>query len=280
MKQILFPTDFSEAANVAFVYALNFADAIGAEVTILHVYDLPIVETPPLPESTKEIFNVLEANKAESFKEELLRLQQLAEEKDSGNIKLNSELLYGDLVYNINKLTKEQNVVLVVMGTTGATGTKEIFLGSNAASVIGSVDNIPVLAVPINANFSEKVNSIVFTTQYQEKDTDAFNKTLNIARSLKAKVYCLYIKTPDDPTNIEERINEWKILYKDNDVSFFNIDGDHIEQTIIDFVENQKVDMLVMLKHKRGFFESLFHRSLTKKMAYHTSVPLMVYHEK
>lgn len=279
MKQILFPTDFSEAANVAFIYALNFADALNAQVTILHVYDLPIVETPPLPESTKEIFNVLEANKAESFKEELLRLQQLAEEKDSGNIKLNSELLYGDLVYNINKLTKEQNVTLVVMGTTGATGAKEIFLGSNAASVISNV-NIPVLAIPANANFSRKVKSIVFTTQYQEKDTDAFNKTLNIARSLKAKVYCLYIKTPDDPTNIEERINEWKILYKDNDVSFFNIDGDHIEQTIIDFVENQKVDMLVMLKHKRGFFEGLFHRSLTKKMAYHTSVPLMVYHEK
>ena len=279
MKQILFPTDFSEAANVAFIYALNFADVLNAEVTILHVYDLPIVETPPLPESTKEIFDVVEANKAESFKEELAKLNQLAEEKGLSNVKLNSELLYGDLVYNINKVTKEQSAGLVVMGTTGATGAKEVFLGSNAASVISNV-NIPVLAIPANADFNEKVSSIVFTTQYQEKDTDVFNKTLDVARSLKAKVYCLYIKTPDDPTNIEERINEWKILYKDNDVSFFNIDGDHVEQTIIDFVENQKVDMLVMLKHKRGFFESLFHRSLTKKMAYHTKVPLMVYHEK
>lgn len=279
MKQILFPTDFSEAANVAFVYALNFADALGAEVIILNVYDLPIVETPPLPESTKEIFDVVEANKAESFKEELVKLNQLAKEKGLSNVKLNSELLYGDLVYNINKVTKEQGAGLVVMGTTGATGAKEVFLGSNAASVISNV-NIPVLAIPATADFDGKVSSIVFTTQYQEKDTDAFNKTLDIARSLKAKVYCLYIKTPDDPTNIEERINEWKILYKGNDVSFFNIDGDHVEQTIIDFVENQKVDILVMLKHKRSFFESLFHRSLTKKMAYHTKVPLMVYHEK
>ena len=279
MKQILFPTDFSEAANLAFVYALNFANALGAEVTILNVYDLPIVETPPLPESTKEIFDVVEANKAESFKEELVKLKQLAKEKGLDNVKLNSELLYGDLVYNINKITKEQNAGLVVMGTTGATGAKEVFLGSNAASVISNV-NIPVLAIPANADFNEKVSSIVFTTQYQEKDTDAFNKTLDIAKSLKAKVYCLYIKTPDDPTDVEERINEWKILYKNNDVSFFTIDGDHIEQTIIDFVENQKVDMLVMLRHKRSFFESLFHRSLTKKMAYHTKIPLMVYHEK
>ena len=71
MKQILFPTDFSEAANTAFVYALRFADSFNAELIVLHVYDLPIVETPPMPESTAEIFDSVEMKQFESFMEQL-----------------------------------------------------------------------------------------------------------------------------------------------------------------------------------------------------------------
>ena len=43
MKKLLFPTDFSETANNAFVYALKMAKSIDAEVIVLHVYDLPTV---------------------------------------------------------------------------------------------------------------------------------------------------------------------------------------------------------------------------------------------
>ncbi|WP_297334478.1 universal stress protein [Flavobacterium sp.] len=278
MKRILFPTDFSEAANAAFVYALQFADSFEAEVIILHVYDLPIVEAPPMPESTKEIFDVVELNQFESFREELPALHKIAQNKKLDHIKLRNILLYGDLVYNINKVCSEENVDMVVMGTTGASGVKEAFLGSNAGSVIANTQT-PVLCVPTAAQFHHQVKSIAFTTQYKDKDNEALRKTLELAEKFKAKVYCLYIKNDDDPADIDERINEWKIYYKESNIDFFNIAGDHIEQTILDFIENQQVDMLVMRTHKRGFFESLFHRSLTKKMAYHTKVPLLVFHE-
>lgn len=277
MKQILFPTDFSEAANTAFIYALKFADSFGAELLILHVYDLPIVETPPLPESTKEIFDIVEMNQFESFRDELPALHKLAEDHNLGHIKLRNTLLYGDLVYNINKICEDERVDLIVMGTKGASGLKETFLGSTTGSVIVNA-KVPVLGIPAEAEY-RPITSVVFTTQYKDKDNDALRNALDIAKKFKARLLCLYIKNDDDPEDIDERINEWKIYYRDEDIDFFNIAGDHIEQTILDFVENQHAGLLVMRTHKRNFFESLFHRSLTKKMAYHSKVPLLVYRE-
>ena len=277
MKQILFTTDFSEAAHNAFIYALKFADSFNAELIILHVYDLPIVETPALPDSTQEIFDIVEMNQFESFRDELPEMHKIAEERKLGHVKMRNILLYGDLLYNINKVCEDEAVDMIVMGTKGATGLKETFIGSKTASVISNA-KVPVLAIPADANYSS-IKSIAFTTQYKDKDNDALRKALDIAAKFDARLQCLYIKNDDDPEDIEERINEWKIYYRDENIDFYNIAGDHIEQTILDFIDNQKVDLLVMRTHKRGFFESLFHRSLTKKLAYHTNVPLLVFHE-
>lgn len=278
MKRILFPTDFSEAAKSAFVYALNFANALDAEIIILHVYDLPIVDMPPMPETTQEVFDIVEMHQFESFRDELPELHKIAEYHNLGHIKMRNVLLYGDLVYNINKVCEDEQAELIVMGTKGATGLKETFLGSTTGSVIANT-KVPVLGIPAEAKYTP-VKSIAFTTQYRDRDNDALLKTIAISKIFDAKLLCLYIKNDDDPEDIEERINEWKIYYRDENIDFYNISGDHIEQTILDFIDNQKADLLVMRTHKRGFFESLFHRSLTKKMAYHTNVPLLIYHEE
>lgn len=277
MKQILFPTDFSEAANIAFIYALRFADSFNAQLVILHVYDLPIVETPSMPETTAEIFDIVEMNQFESFRDELPKLHKIAESRNLGHVQMRNILLYGDLVYNINKVCADENIDMVVMGTKGAGGLKETFLGSVTASVIANV-KVPVLGIPAEAEY-HPIKSIAFTTQYRDKDNDSLKRALDIADKFGARVQCIYIKNPDDPSDLEEKINEWKAYYRGRNIDFFNIAGDHIEQTLLDFIESQQVNLLVMRAHKRGFFEGLFHRSLTKKMAYHSKVPLLVYHE-
>lgn len=277
MNRILFPTDFSEAASAAFMYALRFADLFEAELVILHVYDLPIVETPPLPESTKEIFDIVEMNQFESFRDQLPQMHEVAENNQMGHIKMRNVLLYGDLIYNINKVCKDEAIDLIVMGTKGASGLKETFLGSTTGSVIANA-TVPVLGIPAEAVY-RPVKNIGFTTQYRDKDSDAMVKALDIARKFGAAIQCLYITNNDDPSDIEERMAEWKMYYKHENIAFNNISGSDIEQAILNFVDEQQLDMVIMRAHKRGFFEGLFHKSLTKKMAYHTTVPLMIFHD-
>ncbi len=276
MKNILFPTDFSETANAAFGYALRLADIFNANIIVLHVYDLPIIETPVLPEATKEVYDAVSHNQEEKFKVEIKNLQKIAEKRKPGGIKLRNILLNGDLTYNINKVCNDEDIDLIVMGTTGASGVKEIFLGSNTATVIANAKTT-VLGVPIAAEFHHQIKNIVFTTQYKDEDNKALEELLEMANKIGANVCCLHVENDDDPSDIDEKMNEWKMLYKNEKVDFFSITGNHIEQTILDFIENQHIDMVAMLKHKRSFFENLFHTSLTKKMAYHSKVPIIVF---
>lgn len=277
MNRILFPTDFSDAASTAFLYALRFADRFEAELIILHVYDLPIVETPPLPESTKEIFDIVEMNQFESFRDQLPQMHEVAENNQMGHVKMRNVLLYGDLIYNINKVCKDEGIDLIIMGTKGASGLKETFLGSTTASVIANA-SVPVLGIPAEAVY-RPIKNIGFTTQYRDKDSDAVVKALDIARKFGAAIQCLYITNADDPSDIEERIAEWKMYYKRENINFHIISGTDIEQAIVNFADEQQLDMIVMRAHKRGFFEGLFHKSLTKKMAYHTTVPLLIFQD-
>jgi nucleotide-binding universal stress UspA family protein len=277
MKRILFPTDFSDAASAAYMYALRFADTMEAELLLLHVYDLPIVETPPLPESTTEIFDIVEMNQFESFREQLPELHAIAERNNLGHVQMRNILLYGDLIYNINKVCKDEDVSLIVMGTKGATGLKETFLGSTTASVIANA-KVPVLGIPQDAEY-HPIKKMAFTTQYKDKDSDALTQALQIAVKFRAALNCLYIADADEPADVEQRISGWKQHYTGHDIDFYQIEGEDKEQAILEFIEDQHIDMIVMRTHKRGFFEGLFHRSLTKKMAYHTKIPILVFNE-
>lgn len=277
MKRILFPTDFSVAANTAFAYALHFADSFNAELVILHVYDLPIVEASPLPETTNEIFDIVEMNQFESFREELPALHQIAENNSLGHVPMRNILLYGDLIYTINKVCKDEEIDLIVMGTKGASGLKETFLGSTTASVMTN-STVPVLGIPTEANY-RRIKNIAFTTQYKDKDTDALKQALEIGNKFKSQIHCLYIQGTEDSKEVDARIHEWENHYKHEAIDFLTLAGEDKEQTLLDFIEEREIDLLIMRTHKRGFFEGLFHRSLTKKMAYHTKVPILIYHD-
>lgn len=278
MKRILFPTDFSVAANTAFEYALHFADSFNAELIILHVYDLPIVETAPMAESTTEIFDIVEMNQFESFREQLPELHSIAERNQMGHVRMRNILLYGDLIYTVNKVCKDEDIDMIVMGTKGASGLKETFLGSTTASVMSN-SNVPVLAIPTEAKYHHKIHNIAFTTQYREKDNEALQQALEIGEKFNARIQCVYIRGAEDTTVIDQRVAEWRDHYKNKDIDFFTLAGEDIEQTLLEFIEKREVGLLIMRAHKRGFFESLFHKSLTKKMTYHTKVPILIFHD-
>ncbi|RAR49079.1 universal stress protein [Flavobacterium lacus] len=276
MKRILFPTDFSEASNNAFVYALKLADAIKGELITLHAYELPQLHMGGLPTTLKDVYDSIELENFENFKDQIPVLRDIAEKHNLGHVKISNILKHGDLIWTIKKVTKEENIDYVVMGTKGASGLKETFLGSNTGTVITELDTY-VIGVPEESEFSG-IQNIVFTTRFREKDLKALKKVLKLAKLFDAKVHCLYIKTKKDDVN-PVIIEDWKFLFKNEKVVFHIFEDENVKQTILNFIDSYNVDMLAMLNYKRGFFEELFKQSLTQKLSYHVKVPLLAIHE-
>ena len=278
MKKILFPTDFSEASDNAFAYALHLADAIKAEIITLHVYEYPIIDSGyvDVPVYQAEVYQSLELHDFENYKTQIPVLRKIAETHGKEHIQISNVLLQGDLVGSVTEIVKEQNIDYVVMGTHGASGLKEVFLGSSTASIMTGT-NAYVLGIPEESKY-ETIEKIGFTTQFNRQDFDALKNVLTIAKAFNARIECLYVKTPDNEVD-EVIIADWKLLFKDEPVTFYTIESKEVEETIIDFIDTYQIDVLSLLNHRRGFWEGLFHTSLTKKLAFHVSIPLLVLHE-
>jgi nucleotide-binding universal stress UspA family protein len=277
MKKILFPTDFSEVANNAFIHALEFAKIVNGELVLLHTFELPIVDNQFVPENYYTIFDSLQLAEFDMFKEEIPKLRELAKKKHLDHIKLSHRLMDGDLIFSIKKVVKEENIDFIVMGTSGSTGWESFFIGSNTGSVVTAVD-VPVLSVPVEAQF-EKIKTIGFTTRFREKDKKSLRQVIKIAKKTFAVVKCLYVKTSKSDVT-EETVNQWKNEFGNEAVDFIIINSDLVKETILDFVSHKNIDILAMITHKRNFFSELFNPSLTQKMSNISIVPILAMHEE
>ena len=277
MKTILFPTDFSEVADNAFIHALEFAKIMNGEIILLHSFDMPIVtDNQFFPENYLDILNNTELGEFEYFKEKIKKLKAIADEQNLGSINLSHRLMSGSLFYNIQDSIKEDKIDFVVMGTSGATGWKEFFVGTNTASILTAI-KVPIFSVPIEAKF-KKIEVIGFTTRYREKDKKALREVLDIAKKAHAKVKCLYVKISHSDV-FDTEIEAWKKEFEHEPIEFFVLPDENVKETILDFISNQEIDVLAMLDYKKNFFVDLFTTSLTTKFSFISKIPILVLHE-
>ena len=276
MKKILFPTDFSEVSNNAFVYALKLAENIKADIITLHVYDLPLVENDGFPNYLLEMYDVVEMGQFENYKGQVPVLRDIAAKFKLEHIKVTHELLMGDLTHSIKEISKRENVEYVVMGTKGASGLKETFLGSTAGNVMADVDAF-VLAIPEQSQY-KPIQNIAFTSRFKDKDRKALEKIVRIAKGFNAKVHCLYVKTSSSEVK-EVTMKDWQLVFGQDNVQFHVIENENVKDTILTFTETMQIDLLAMLHYKKSFLEELFHHSLTKKIAHHIEIPILALHD-
>jgi nucleotide-binding universal stress UspA family protein len=275
MKHILFPTDFSEVATNAFLYALKFADVIEADLIVLHSYDLIPMDSHFFPENFKMVYDSIELAHFDEFKDEIPKLRLLMEEQNLDHIKMTHRLMEGDLMTNMKKSIEEDQIDYIVMGTSGATEWEALFAGSNSGSVILGI-NVPVLCVPLGVKY-RKIKEIGFISHYREKDKIALRTTLNLADILGAKTKSLCIKTSNSNIDVET-IEKWEEDFSKESVRFSVVYSDEVKQEMVDFIADQVIDILTMVNYKSSFFEAMFIPDYSKKSNSDIDIPILIIH--
>jgi len=276
MKTILVPSDFSLNANKALNYAAEIAKLSGAAIIIIHVTDLThasMNENVILPESfDKEIID--NANQ---------KLDILVKAtREITNAKVEKQLYNGFITDAIQQAVKENNADLIVMGTLGNSGVREKLFGSITAKLISHI-SVPVLAIPLLYEWEPPENILLAVNHYNESP-EIIQPLITLANLLKAPVHVTvftdelkaepvdYLQNKKDITlfcnNMQQQHPQLNIIPT-------LIYGHNFEEAIKSYITNNNTGMLVMITHKRNFIESIFNRSMTKKMSYHTNIPLL-----
>ena len=275
MKKILFPTDFSEVATNAFVYALELAKLIQGELVVLHSYDLIPIDDQFFPENFTEEYDSIELANFDLFKEEIPKLREIMESHQLDDIKMTHRLMEGNLINNIKNSIQEDTIDYVVMGTSGVTEWEALFAGSNSGSAILGV-NVPMFCVPFGVEF-KKIKTIGYINHYTPKDKEALSNLLHFAKMIDAKVKCLYIKTSNVEIDIEA-FKKWEEDFTQEPVTFTVVRNNELKQMMLDFVSHQDIDVLTMLTYKSNFFEGMFVPNYAKREASDIHIPILVIH--
>ena len=276
MRKILFPTDFSETANNAFLYALSLAESQDAIVYILHVYELPIINGGLSAGLIQNVYDTVKLGQFENFKDNIPQLRKIAEDNGLGHIPMKFILEEGNFLYLMRETIEEENIDFVVMGTTGNTGFEKMIFGSNTINAITSL-KVPILSVPNHIEF-KGIKKLGFTTVFNEKDKDALYYLCEVAMRHNAKIQCLHV-TKDGKYD-EKLLNNWKEEFKDEPVNFLIKLNSEPAEEVIKFIEEEDLDVLTVVSRNKGFFDKLFSPGFTKKIASKNKVPLFVFHQK
>lgn len=267
MKRIIFPTDFSEAADKALDFAIEVCKRAELPMLLVNAYDLPYAQNV----MSTSLIDIMRENSETGLK-------QVAGKVQAAGIVVETRSLMGNPIRVVKEITKKDPEAAVIMGTKGASGIEEVLIGSNAASVLQSID-VPVLAIPFEAEF-RNIDKIVYCTDFRSQKNDrALRRLANTARLFNAEIMILHIQQPGQADLASDQRHKFDHHLKDIKHSFHILSSDNLEQAIIDFAKEKDADMLALLTRKYGVIRGLFHSSLTNKMAFHSRVPLLALHE-
>lgn len=274
MKTILVPTDYSKTALNAAEYAIEVAKIMKAKVILLHVYDIPVTVTDiPVVINTYDDFEKIKKEQLNKYESKLIV-------KHGKSVSITSILKPGFINDEIKDVVEKKKIDLIVMGITGVGKLPELLIGSNVSRVIKNID-CATITVHENIKFSP-IKKIAFASDLDEieEESKALNKLIKFVKLFSAKLLLINISNSNEHSSYKRELSGALLEYifdNVNHTTTFRKSEDVVEG-INKFVDQQNVDMLVMLPKKHSLFSRLFHESNTKKMAFHTHVPLLTIH--
>lgn len=275
MKLLIAPTDFSPISDNAIKYATDMALAMGANLMLVNVYQLPISfsEVPLVTISMDEIKKISE--------DKLNEIKKNLETITAGKLKIYTETRLGEVSEEITKLAETLSPFAIIMGTRGTSGVGRFFLGNNSISVISKV-GVPVMVIPPGVRYKTFKKIGLATDLREVVDNTPISSIRSFLGFFNAELHVLnvdYHRKHFTPSTPGETINMDSLLAGMNP-SYDFIENKDIDQGLNDFAEKNNLDLLITIPRKHSMLERFFEKSTTRELIHETNIPILCIHRK
>jgi nucleotide-binding universal stress UspA family protein len=271
MKTIIVATDFSPAALNASNYAAEMAQVIKADILLLHIYNLPVgYNGIPLTVNVEDIRKIAD-NNVNELKQQLI-------EKTGSRIYVDAKIRLGTFLQELQAVCDSVRPYAVIMGSQGTTAAQRMLFGSHTVNAMKHL-MWPVITVPVGASFKgiKKIgwacdfNAVLSTTPVDEIKL--------LIKDFKAELHVLNTGKKDElaPAIVQES-QVLKEMIGGINPHYHFITDERTDDSIMDYAENNYVDLLIVLPKRHGILEKLIHKSHTAEFVLHSHVPVMALH--
>lgn len=271
MKKILVAIDYSFASINAAKYAVELAVDIQADIILFNVYQLPASSTHLASFLTLEEKHQNAELKLDAVKSELDILTQ-------GKLDILNLIKTGSFFNVLQETCEEINPDLVIIGSQGTTASERLILGGHAVHAMIHL-NCAIISIPVKASYN-KINKIALASEFENTvESIPVSLITKLVNTLQAKLYIVHADKMGKG-NLEAFYKS-KIFQQTFDIpkpEIHFITVEKIDKGIMDFVEDNQIDLLIVLPKHRDSLQTLFHSSNTKQFVLHCQVPVMTLH--
>lgn len=271
MKNIIVPIDFSACSYNAVRYTASLVKFIPAKVTILYVHKPELtVQAMPIGQPYYDLLPV-----PQQVHVQMKRVKDLLAQK---NIECELLVKEGLLSEEILNLAQKSEADLIIMGTEGVTSAYQMLWGTRTSAII-SKKEVPVLVVPesYTEDMPEYGEFVLATDLEGLESLPDFYRDLALAANAKVNVF--YVKEPYAEKDMKDyeavRYDLLKKLLVGVSLELHHSYKADVVEAVENFVKRKDAQLITMISHQRSFIEDIFHKSVTKEMALHTTVPFL-----
>ncbi|MCG8319614.1 MAG: universal stress protein [Cytophagales bacterium] len=270
--KILVPTDFSLCSKNALTFAIKMAKKMDAKLILMHAFQVPVSS---MDAGAEAYFSESITNIKDNIKKEFDIFKETPEELKEVEHDI---LIKHDLTKNaILSACESTGCKLIVMGTHGARGLDEILIGSNTYSVMKE-SVIPVLAIPESARMSD-IKRIAFAGDYKSiEDKNVLQTLIQLTKAFNAEINIVHIDPDEEAGLSDSEINEAKKFeqyFKHVRHTYHFIHTQNIEAGLEDYAQNNDIDLIALIPRKHKFLDNLSQKRISKKLAFHSKVPIL-----
>ena len=276
MKKILYPTDFSETAENAFIYALQIADTLGGSVITLHAFDRPDISSFELPGVLREVYDSIDLDEFESYEDEIPLLRDIAMDNGYYHVPMVHVLEEGAPVSAILRTANKNKADLIVMGATGAGRMSAFFFGTISGKVLEEA-HCPVIIVPEEAKFDGLIDHIAVAVNFKPEDALLIESLRKFRDLLGSQIHVIHVDTEARKESQDKMAAFCEPWQQDKRISTYCIHHDDVNSGLETFMKEKSMDLLAIMSHKRSWVDEIFHQNRAKTLSYYHSIPLLVY---
>jgi nucleotide-binding universal stress UspA family protein len=268
---IIAPIDFSAISLNAANYAANLAKDLHANLTLLHVVQMPVIYGEvPLPIGNYE--HILDESHQQM--QELVR--KMTHDFDD-TVFITYEIKAGSPVYGIAEMSEKEHPMMVVLGTRGLGNLERFLLGSVTLSLLKE-SPVPVLVVPEHIRYG-KIYKIGFACDMSHVVEETPDKIIaKFTDLLEAELHIIHNDAnfhEYEPSFVEEGML-LDTMFANQKHAFHFIHSEYTEEGIIRFSKENNLDWLMVQPKLHGFFEELFGHQHTREFVIHAEIPVFV----
>lgn len=272
MKSIIVPVDFSDQSEKALKVAASLAKQQNAELFVLHMLELsPAIMGESGYISQEQVVHLIKLGEK--------RFTDFLDKPYLNDIKLTPIIKHYKVFSEVAEIAEKHNADLIVMGSNGADGLQEIFIGSNTEKVVRTSD-VPVLVIKGNESEDFVPKNFVFACDFEEENVPALKKAMEMSKLLDSKLYLVYINTPGDEflstDDAYEKISGF--LDKANAGLEVEIYNDYtVEKGVINYSKKIGGDLIGIPTHGRRGLSHFFMGSIGEDIANHSEAPVITF---